>query len=178
MEWCISRLETWATALGMETFKDEGREGGISVVLGGKILVVDVDFSVDRKDAHNPVIGVTSVKTSYAVPNSTSGSTSTTDGSVSLDGLLASTLRGFCSEAQKSEDAQDPREAARLGALVQEQLKYLVVLDKLAARTEDGGIRWFVDVDELCAAAESFSKSEAEVVASYAFLSVHPICIF
>lgn len=174
VDWCVSRLETWGTSLGMETFKDEGREGGVTVVLGGKVLVVDVEFSIERIDPLNPKIDVFSVKTSYAVPNSDSGSTSNTEGSVSLDAFLAETIRDFCREVQKPQQVQNPLEAARLGMVVVEQLRYLVMLDRLAARKDDGGVRWFVDVDHLCSILEGFAKNEGEVVASYVFPELYP----
>lgn len=150
----------------METFKDDSRKAGISVVLGGKVLVVDIDFSVDRTDPSRPKIDVASVKTSYAIPNNADGSTSNTNGSESLDAFLADSIRGFCEEVQRAEDIRDPLEAARRGVFILEQLQYLVMLDGLAARKEDGGVRWFVDVDQLCSVSENFAKSEAEAVAS------------
>ena len=140
------------------------------MVLGGKVLVVDVDFSVDRADPFNPNIDVANVKTSYAIPNSASGSTSTTDGSISLDAFLAGSIRGFCAAVQKDEEERDPREAARLGILILEQLRYLVMLDRLAARNDDGGIRWFVDIDLLCSTVENFARSEAQAVAECVLL--------
>ena len=38
---------TWAASAGMETFPEQ-RDGHTTVVLGGKVLVVDIDFRVDR----------------------------------------------------------------------------------------------------------------------------------
>jgi hypothetical protein len=152
----------------METFKEDGREGGggISVVLGGKVLVVDVDFSVDKTDLLNPEINVSTVKTSYAVSNSSSGP-SNSGGSISLDAFLKNSIQDFCFEVQKPEALRNLEEAARLGMVILDQLRYLVMLDRLAARREDGGLTWFADVDEICPILEKFAKTEAEVIASY-----------
>ncbi|KAF5386175.1 hypothetical protein D9615_002383 [Tricholomella constricta] len=177
VDWCISRLETWGTSAGMETFKDDGREGGISVVLGGKVLVVDVDFSVDRVDPLKPRMTVSSVKTSYAITNS-EGSTSNSGGSISLDAFLRASIENFCVEVQKPEDVRNLEVAASLGVIILEQLQYLVMLDRLAARTKDGGLKWFVDLDELCPILEAFAKNEAEAVASSLSLSQAPLDIF
>jgi hypothetical protein len=166
VDWCVSRLETWGTSVGMETFVDNGRGGGITVVLGGKVLVVDVDLSVDKMDALQPNVKVSNVKTSYAISN-TSGSTSGAGNSTSLDALLHGTIERFYVEVQKAEGIRNSEDAARFGANILEQLRYLVMLDRLAAGKEDGGLRWFADVDQLCPILEGFAKSEADVVASY-----------
>ena len=155
----------------METFVDTGREGGVTVVLGGKVLVVDVDLSVDKTDALRPIVKVSSVKTSYAISNSTPGSTSSAGNSTSLDALLYGTIERFYIEVQNAEGVRNAEEAARLGAIILEQLRYLVMLDRLAARNEDGGLKWFADVDQLCLVLEHFAKSEAEAVASCVPLS-------
>lgn len=151
----------------METFKDDSRDGGVSVVLGGKVLVVDVDFSLEVGDVSAPKIKVSSVKTSYAMSNAASGPTSTSRGSISLDAFLHDSIEKFCIEVQKPEEARNPEEAAKIGLDILKQLRYLVMLDRLAARKNDGGLRWFVDVDELCPILEIFAKSEGDVVASY-----------
>lgn len=154
----------------METFRDdESREGVVSFVLGGKVLVIDLDFSIDSSDPANPNVAVASVKTSYA---DASGAPNT-EGSVSLDAFLRNSMQKFCDEVHKDEDQQNPLEAARLGSLVQDHLRYLVMLDRLAERKLDGGNRWFVDVDGLCTILENFARSEAQVVAS----SVNNSCV-
>ncbi|KAG5350383.1 hypothetical protein C0989_011267 [Termitomyces sp. Mn162] len=169
-DWCIGRLESWGTTAGMETFKDEGRQGGISVVLGGKVVVVDVDFSLNKTELDRPRIMVSSVKTSYAITAS-DGTTSNSGGSPSLDEFLRRCIQNFCDEVQKTEDVRKSDEAARLGVIVTQQLQYLVMLDKLAARKDDGGLQWFTGLDKLCPTLEAFAASEAQAVASYAHLS-------
>lgn len=146
---------------------DNGREGGITVVLGGKVLVVDVDLTVDRTNTLKPNVKVSNVKTSYAISNAMSGSTSNAGNSTSLDGLLYGTIERFYIEVQKAEGVRNSEEVARFGANILEQLRYLVMLDRLAAGKADGGLRWFADVDQFCPTLERFAKSEGEVVASY-----------
>lgn len=172
MAWAVSRLESWGNSVGMETFKEDfERENKMTVVLGGKVLVLDIDFSVDRSDPTKPRIDVKTLKTSYAVQGGTNdGSTSANmEGSASLDALLAGSIREFLIEVQKDLEEQDALEAERLGKVVAEYLKYLMMLDKLAAKKEEngGGIRWFADMDKLGAAVEQFAASEANVIASY-----------
>ncbi|KAJ7251801.1 hypothetical protein B0H12DRAFT_1118930 [Mycena haematopus] len=176
VNWCIERLESWAKSAGMETYKEDGREAGM--LLAGTVLVVEVEFSINREEPLNPKLDVASVKTSYAIANSESGLTSNTDGSVSLDAFLAKTIQQFCSELKKSEETRDPREVAKLGVVVLDQLRYLVMLDRLAARKNDGGVRWFVDIDQLCSILENFSKSEAEAVASSLAVERAPLDIY
>ncbi|KAF7375971.1 hypothetical protein MSAN_00011700 [Mycena sanguinolenta] len=176
VDWCLERLESWAKSAGMETYKEDGREA--AMLLAGTVLVMEVEFSMNREDPVDPKLDVASVKTSYAIPNSESGLTSNTDGSVSLDAFLAKTIQQFCSELKKPEETRDPREVARLGTGVLDQLRYLVMLDRLAARKDDGGVRWFVDIDQLCSILENFSKSEAEIVASSLAVERAPLDIY
>ncbi|KAJ7690619.1 hypothetical protein B0H17DRAFT_935787 [Mycena rosella] len=174
--WCIERLESWAKSAGMETYKEDGREAGM--LLAGTVLVMEVEFSINREEPLDPKLDVASVKTSYAIPNSDSGVTSNTDGSISLDAFLAGNIQKFCAELKKTEEVRDPREVAKLGVAVLDQLRYLVMLDRLAASKEGGGVRWFVDIDQLCSILEFFSKSEAEAVASSLALERAPLDIY
>ncbi|KAI0071781.1 hypothetical protein K474DRAFT_1668625 [Panus rudis PR-1116 ss-1] len=177
VDWCVSRVESWASSAGMETFKEEERNGRMTVVLGGKVLVVDIDFSVDRSDPQSPVFGVSGVKTSYAVPNG--AASSTTEGSASLDGLLADSLRNFLKEVQKDEESQDPMEAARLGRQFSEHLKYLMKSDQLASREGDHGLHWFNGIDDLAAKIlEPLATEEATNLASTLSVTQTPLDIF
>ncbi|KAG6888002.1 hypothetical protein C0992_009955 [Termitomyces sp. T32_za158] len=176
-DWCISRLESWGTSAGMETFKDDGRQGGITVVLGGKVVVVDVDFSINKSELERFEITVSSVKTSYAITGS-DGTTANSDGSPLLDEFLRRCIQKFCDEVQKPEDVRDLEEATRLGVVVTQQLQYLVMLDKLAARKDDGGLQWFTGLDKLCPTLEAFAASEAEAIASSLSLVKAPLDIF
>jgi hypothetical protein len=150
--------------VGMETFTDEEREGRMTMVLGGKVVVVDIDFAIDRSDPLAPSIDVTGTKTSYAVPNGPFASAM--NGSILLDDLLARNVRSFCEEIQKGEEIRQPRVAAQRAKVVIEHLCYLMMLDKLAMQEGDKGIRWFVDMLELGSKVDQFAKLEATSVAS------------
>lgn len=98
----------------------------------------------------------------------TEWSDSQQEGSASLDALLTLSVQNFLNEVQKDTDLVDAMEAERLGKVVLEQLRYLVTLDKVAAKKEQegGGMRWFVDIDDLGSNTEKFGSSEAGVIAS------------
>ncbi|KAL4267004.1 Mediator complex subunit 1 [Pleurotus pulmonarius] len=160
ISWSVGRLQTWGKAVGMEIFQDQ-KDGGISLMLGGKVIVIDIDLSVDTKDPASPTVEVTNVKTAYAIPNTSSQGAST-----SLDGLLRDSVSAFLTEVQKSDEFMSPREAARLGQNIRSHLSYLVMLDQLAALNASAGIQWFADVDTQSSLLELFSKVESEAVAS------------
>ncbi|THH00798.1 hypothetical protein EW026_g1786 [Hermanssonia centrifuga] len=175
LDWCTSRLEAWGTAAGMEAFKEE-REGHVTMMLGGKVIVVDIDIALDRSVMDNPSMDLSSVKTSYAVPNGAAGST--TAGSASLDGYLNDSLRAFLSEVQKDEELQDPEEAARIGARIADDFRYLMDMDQLAFREAENGLRWFNIMDLLSVEAERFAQKEAESVAGSISSTPAPLDIF
>jgi len=150
----------------MESFKDDGRAGNVTVMLGGKVLVVDVFFSISMENPSRPRAHVASVKTSYATSEEASGNSSNTKGSISLDVFLAQSLQKYCDEVQKHEDERDAVRAGKLAANFQQQLEYLVMLDKLAEMNNGARAAWFVDTDELCPKVEEFANAEAEAVAS------------
>ena len=160
VDWALSRLEAWGASAGMEAFKEEERNGRMTVMLGGKVLVIDVDLAIDRTDPEKPTVSVAAVKTSYAIPNV--ATSSTTQGSASLDGFLAGRVRAFLAEVQKEPREQDSVEAARLGTLCSESLKYLMHLDKLALEEGEGGLRWFSEIDALAQDTERFAVSECQ----------------
>jgi len=147
----------------METFQED-RPGGINFVFGGKVIVIDVDLLVDRNDPSNPSVVVSNVKTSYAISPEPDSSMS---GSVSLDAFLKISFQDYLTKVQLPEELRNPLETAQLASIIVEHLHYLVMLDKLAEQKEDGGVRWFVDINDLCNVVENFSKSEAQIIASY-----------
>lgn len=163
---CISKLEDWSTQAGLESFKDEQREGNITIMLGGKVLVVDVEFSINKENPLKPRVHVASVKTSYATMDDALGTSSNTKGSTTLDAFLAETVQKYCDEVQKTENERDSIRAAKLAANTQRQLRYLVMLDRLAEKKDGPRATWFVDTNELCHKVEGFAASEAGVVAS------------
>ena len=38
VDWCISRFEAWGTSAGMEAFREEERNGHVTLILGGKVI--------------------------------------------------------------------------------------------------------------------------------------------
>ena len=161
-EWFMKRLLDWGTSAGMEAFNDPERDGHSTVVLGGKVLVVDIDFSINRTHPEKPVIDVATCKTAYAIPNSTA--TSSTGNSISLDGFLADAIRAFLNEVQKDDAERDTVEAARLGRLLSDHFAYLMKLDHLALSEGDGGLRWFNFIDRMSLEVEKLAGSEADAI--------------
>ncbi|KAK7472915.1 hypothetical protein VKT23_001020 [Stygiomarasmius scandens] len=158
----------------METFQED-RPGGINFVFGGKVIVIDVDLLIDRNDPSNPSVAVSNVKTSYAISPEPDSSMS---GSVSLDAFLRISFQNYLTKVQLPEELRNPLETAQLASIIVEHLHYLVMLDKLAEQKEDGGVRWFVDINDLCNVVENFSKSEAQIIASSLSLQRAPLDIF
>jgi len=56
----------------MEGFKEAETNGKITPVVGGKVLVVDIELSEDHSDEAHPKLSVIALKTSYASPVSDS----------------------------------------------------------------------------------------------------------
>lgn len=155
LEWCISRISSWGIATGMQSFSEPESEGRITVTLAGEVLVVDIEFHVDRQDTLKPALTVVSVKTSYGAEAA---------GSISLNAFLLHCIQTFCAAVQKEDDQQDALEARRLSQKMIEHFKYLMMLETLA-KAEEGGTRWFVDIEQLCLRLESFAKQESEALA-------------
>lgn len=148
--------------MGMETFKEDGREGtSTTVVLGGKALVIDVYFATTTENPLKPKLKLAGVKTSNALMVGSSTPTTSTF----LDTFLADGIHAYCEEMQKEESERDSERAAALRRAVIEHLRYLVVLDGLASREDDGGIRWFTDIDELCPHLKQVASQESAMVA-------------
>ncbi|RDX52741.1 hypothetical protein OH76DRAFT_1400002 [Lentinus brumalis] len=164
IDWFLKRLLEWATSAGMEAFNEPESDGRVAVVMGGKVLVVDIIFAVDRTDPVNPVIDVASLKTAYAIPNSTADSS--TGNSISMDGFLAGAIRAFLKEVQKDDSVRDNVEAARIGNLLSDHLSYLMKLDHLALSEGDGGLRWFTVIDRMAMDVENLASREANVLLS------------
>lgn len=156
--WCITRFEKWASSVGLETFRDEdGKPGRTVLVFGGKVVVLDIECTT------GPHFELEHVNVSYAF-NNESGS-----GSPKLCAHLLQSFRRFVHEVQKPQDQLNPVQAAQMGRKVLGQLKFLVLLDKLASSPPEsgGGIRWFTETDELGSGLNKFAVSEALEVAKY-----------
>lgn len=54
VDWFVSRLETWGTSAGMEAFREDENGGRLTMMLGGKVVVVDINLTVDRAEPDNP----------------------------------------------------------------------------------------------------------------------------
>lgn len=163
VNWCSARFQAWGKAAGMEAFAEEERDGRITMMLGGKVIVIDVELAVDRSNPLSPELAVTGIKTSFAVPGDTASSTSS--GSTSLDGFLTDGFRAFLTEVHKDLELQDPEQAARIGSRIAESLRYLMQLDQLALQETDNGLKWFNGIDLLSLELERFATSEASAVA-------------
>lgn len=139
--------------------------------------MVDVDFKFTRANPLRPVVTVSRVKTSYALTQQQqqlqqqrglNGEKANAMGSLTLDDFLSRTIQAFLTEAQRENDVRDPRKASRLGKDILVQLQYLVMVDQLAERpSADGGLKWFIGLDEVYPPLEEFAKKEAGVIASY-----------
>jgi hypothetical protein len=157
-EWFAGRISAWGTSVGMEIFPhEEDKEGKRTIALGGKILVLDVELNVW------PHAEVIDVRTTFAVPNEGS---QTTEGSTSLGAFLVHVMQSFLLEAKKGEDA-DAVTAAKLGQHVQDGLKYLMQLERLALKEGENGIRWFRDIDAVGLMVEGVARMEADSIRLY-----------
>lgn len=135
-----TRLEEWGRTVGMEAFIDSsGTSVATTIMMAGKVLVLDVDID-----------GGVVVKTSFAVGNNNAnGSPAAPD----LDVFLARDIARWVDAANRASlaaahntQAEDPAvEAAYLGLVVQDHLRYLMMLDSLAVAEGERGIRWFME---------------------------------
>lgn len=162
-EWCMSRIETWGTKVGMESFTEDKKDGRVTMVLGGKVLVIDVELTIHRTPI--PRIELASMKTSHALPSGTSGVNALAERSASLDEMLYLTWRKYLEVVQRN-DPESATQAAHVVRDIHSQLTYLMKLDELASQEGDKGIRWFSDVGLMCSVAERILKTEASVVNS------------
>ena len=160
VDWCVSQLEECGKKAGMETFKEAGTDGKIALILGGKVLVVDIELAVDRSDETRPKLSVIALKTSYASP----ASGATTEGSVSMNGFLMDHIQEFIVETHKPLGEQDTKKAGKLIREFLAHMRYLMKLDGMASQEGDGGLRWFNNIDVLALTAEGRAKSEAQIV--------------
>ena len=134
------RLEEWGRAVGMEAFIDSsGTSPATTIMMAGKVLVLDVDIDS----------GVV-VKTSFAVGNNIANAP---PAAPDLDAFLSRDIGRWVDAANRASlaaahhmQAEDPAvEAAYLGLVVQDHLRYLMMLDALAVAEGERGIRWFME---------------------------------
>ncbi|KAG2111314.1 uncharacterized protein F5147DRAFT_687209 [Suillus discolor] len=130
-----AKIAEWGRNLGMEVFVD-----GSTTVLAGKVLVLDIDIN-DH----------VAVKTSFANNANGNGNTSAAP---ELDAFLAQEVTRWINAARRAAGIdsavghlrEDPAiEAARRSRAIQEHLRYLMMLDGLAAAENEKGLRWFME---------------------------------
>ncbi|KAG9316687.1 hypothetical protein JVU11DRAFT_2747 [Chiua virens] len=135
-----TKLEEWGRAAGMEAFIDtSSTPATTTIMMAGKVLVLDVDMD-----------GGVAVRTSFAVGNNISAGPSAAP---DLDVFLARDIAKWVEAANRASLAavhhtqpEDPAiEAASLGLVVQDHLRYLMMLDSLAIAEGERGIRWFME---------------------------------
>jgi len=149
----------------MESFSDDGNgPNSVTVVLAGKLLVIDIELLIERTDPLRPRLRVSSVKSTNALTG--------TGTSIFLDAFLLEELTRYCDEMQKTEDVRDPQRAAAIRGGIIDHLRYLVLLDRLAGRKQDGGIRWFTDLDELFPRLREACVHEVQSVGAYVYRSL------
>ncbi|KAL5528641.1 hypothetical protein ACEPAF_7777 [Sanghuangporus sanghuang] len=167
VEWSISRIEDWGRKNGMEVFKEEeDKNGKMTVMLGGKVLVIDIDLSIQRNAPTSSPrrIVVSNVKTSHALPSGNSGNT-LAERSFSLDAFILRTWNDYLNEVQKG-DADSSSRAGQISRDIQSHLSYLMKLDNLASSEGDQGIRWFNDTGLINAVTDRISKAEVDALSS------------
>ncbi|EJD02730.1 uncharacterized protein FOMMEDRAFT_156063 [Fomitiporia mediterranea MF3/22] len=163
VDWCISRLEGWGKRNGMEVFKEEeDKDGRLTIMLGGKVLVIDVDLAIQRIERGSRInhMAVSNIKTSHALPSGSSGN-ALAERSASLDAFILRTWNGFLEEVQKN-DVDSSMRAAFISRDIQTHLSYLMKLDSLAKEEGDQGIRWFNETGLMTTVTDRISKTEAE----------------
>lgn len=130
-----AKIAEWGRNLGMEVFVD-----GSTTVLAGKVLVLDIDIN-DH----------VAVKTSFANNTNSNGNSSAAP---ELDAFLAREVTRWINAARRAagidmavgHSREDPAvEAARCSRAIQEHLRYLMMLDGLAASDNEKGLRWFME---------------------------------
>jgi hypothetical protein len=119
----------------MEAFVD-----GLTTVLAGKVLVLDIDIN-DH----------VAVKTSFANGTNNNGNASVAP---ELDVFLALEVTRWIHAARcaagidmiSGHSKEDPAiEAARRSRAIQQHFRYLMMLDGLAAAENEKGLRWFME---------------------------------
>lgn len=167
VDWCISRIEEWGRENGMEIFRDEeDKSGKLTIMLGGKVLVVDVDLHIQRDAAHPQAshVTVSNIKTSHALPSGNSGN-ALAERSTSLNAFMLRTWNSYLEEIQKN-DVESSMRAAHIGRDIRSHLSYLMKLDALASQEGDQGIRWFNDTGFMSIVAEQISKTEVDCLST------------
>lgn len=162
--WFISRIEYLGKKSGMETFKDGSiTDRKMTIVLGGKELVIDIDLSFNHQGSI-PRVEIANVKTSHALPSGQSENM-LAERSSALDAFLMNVLKAYAEEVQSGSNESSMR-AAFMTRDACAHLKYLMKLDAFAASEGDSGIRWFNDIGLMSIVADQVFKTEVDVLTS------------
>ena len=162
--WIISRIEHLGRKSGMEAFKDGSiNDGKMTIVLGGKELVIDIDLAISHQGSVLRV-EIANVKTSHALPSGQSENT-LAERSSALDAFLLNALKAYAEEVQSGSNESSMR-AAFMARDICAHLKYLMKLDSFAASEGDSGIRWFNDIGLMSIVADQVFKAEVDALTS------------
>lgn len=165
-DWLIARvLEYLKNAGGTEVFTETGQEGTITLLCGGKMLVIEVGLR--RSDEEVPRLEVVDAKAQHshgdegAVPQNRSP----------RDLLLLRSLSEYVAEGQKS--TPDVKKVAKLGRTFQSHVELLMTFDALAnaeaAAGKTNGDRWFKEAEVTEAIVRELAGREAKALTRYAF---------
>ncbi|GJJ06302.1 hypothetical protein Clacol_000493 [Clathrus columnatus] len=176
-EWFSAQLESWAQEAGMQVYTDRETENKITLILSGKILVLDIDIKV----YHNPNIHLemVSLKSTQAFPLDAAAATAPslpTSGSF-IDDFILKTFREYLVEIQKDSKDINVEHISKLCRSLKRDLHHLMKLDNLAQRIQEGGSRWFTEVDDLSSVAKQLAPKEAVTVARDLQVSHAPLDI-
>lgn len=136
-------------------------DGKMTIVLGGKELVIDIDLAITHQESISRV-EVANVKTSHALPSGHSENT-LAERSTALDAFLLNALKAYVEEVQSGSNESSMR-AAFMARDVCAHLKYLMKLDAFAASEGDSGIRWFNDIGLMSIIADQIFKAEVDAL--------------
>ncbi|KAG9018090.1 hypothetical protein FRB90_012328 [Tulasnella sp. 427] len=183
--WLLDEVMSLLTSVGMDVFKDDGAEGRVKFLGGGKVLVIDIEFVLIPAPASTPpleassssttdkVLQLLSIKTTHGTSESSTHNAG--DERSSLDTLLYTSLSRFLKEAQST--SPDSVRLQNLADAFKQHAKYLMTLDGLAnAEAALGtGDRWFKEADEEGKIAANLATREAEALASSLAGSAAPL---
>lgn len=160
-------------SIGMDAFREDGAEGRVKFLGGGKILVVDIEFlltpvsssSADGSTLSSASSGLQLLSIRATHGASESSASSTGEERSPLDTLLYSALSSFLKEAQGP--SSDCLRLQQLADSFKEHVKSLMLLDGLAnAESSLGtGDRWFKETDEEAKIVVDLASREAQALA-------------
>ncbi|KAG9046628.1 hypothetical protein FS837_003950 [Tulasnella sp. UAMH 9824] len=181
--WLLDEVMSLLTSIGMDMFKEDGADGRVKFLGGGKILVVDIEFLLTPVSSSNAEgsasttasgLQLLSIKTTRG---SESSASSTGEERSPLDTLLYSALSSFLKEAQGP--SPDCLRLQQLADSFKEHAKSLMLLDGLAnAESSLGtGDRWFKETDDEAKIVLDLASRESQALASSLGSSSAPLDI-